>query len=82
MLVTHISVTTRNTPGTRIIHHAPVRSAFSESESMLPQEIISSGKPIPIKLRVDSDTIALLMLITTINMMEDIKFGAKCHHSM
>ena len=52
-----------------MIHHAFVISAFSESDSMLPQEITSSGRPIPIKLSVDSATIALRMFITTINII-------------
>ena len=60
-----------------MIHHEPVRSAFSERESILPQEMISSGRPIPMKLNVDSDTIALRMFITTINMIEETKFGAR-----
>ena len=59
MLVKLSSVTIRKTPGIRMIHHAFVISAFSESDSILPQEITSSGRPIPIKLSVDSATIAL-----------------------
>ena len=54
-----------------MIHHAFVISAFSESDSMLPQEITSSGRPIPIKLSVDSATIALRMFITTINIIDE-----------
>ena len=66
--------------GIRMIHHAFVISAFSESDSMLPQEITSSGRPIPIKLSVDSATIALRMFITTINIIDEKKFGARwCH---
>ena len=59
-----------------MIHHAFVISAFSESDSMLPQEITSSGRPIPIKLSVDSATIALRIFITTINIIDEKKFGA------
>ena len=66
ILVMHNSVTTRKTPGIRIIHQAPVSSAFSDSDSILPHEITSSGSPIPMKLNVDSSTIALRMFMTTI----------------
>ena len=80
MLVKLSSVTIRKTPGIRMIHHAFVISAFSESDSMLPQEITYSGRPIPIKLSVDSATIALRMFITTINIIDEKKFGARwCH---
>ena len=78
ILVMHNSVTTRKTPGIRIIHQAPVSSAFSDSDSILPHEITSSGSPIPMKLNVDSSTIALRIFMTTINMMEDKKLGARC----
>ena len=74
----HNSVTTRKTPGSRIIHQAPVSGAFSDSDSILPHEITSSGSPIPMKLNVDSSTIALRIFMTTINMMEDKKLGARC----
>ena len=40
-------VTTRNAPGITMIHQAPPDIAFSAKLSMLPQEIISSGRPIP-----------------------------------
>ena len=52
-----------------MIHQEFVINAFSESESMLPQEMISIGRPIPRKLNVDSAMIALLMFITTINII-------------
>ena len=77
MLVMHNSVTTRKTPGIKIIHQAPVSSAFSDSDSILPHEITSSGSPIPMKLNVDSSTIALPIFMTTINMMQDKKLGAR-----
>ena len=61
-----------------MIHQEFVISAFSESESMLPQEMISIGRPIPRKLKVDSAMIALLIFITTMNIIEETKFGSKC----
>ena len=62
-----MSVATRKAPGIRMIHQDPLSSAFSESESILPQETVSRGSPIPIKLKVDSATMALLTFITTMN---------------
>ena len=67
----------RNNPGIRMIHQARVIRALSDSESRLPQEITSRGSPIPIKLSVDSATIAARTFIITINMMDEIKFGAR-----
>ena len=78
ILVRQRSVTTKKTPGTRIIHQELVISAFSANESILPHEITSNGSPIPIKLSVDSDMIALLTFIITINMIEETKFGVRC----
>ena len=78
MFVRHISSVTRNAPGMIMIHQLSVRSAFSDRLSILPQEMISSGRPIPIKLRVDSEPMAPRTFITTINMMEAIKLGARC----
>ena len=80
ILVMHNSVTTRKTPGSRIIHQAPVSSAFSDSDSILPHEITSSGSPIPMKLNVDSSTIALRIFMTTINMIDEAKLGVRCFH--
>ena len=77
MLVIQTSVTIKKAPGKRIIHHAPDSNALSASVSILPQEIISRGSPIPMKLKVDSDKIALRTFITTINMIEEIKLGAR-----
>ena len=59
-----------------MIHQLPVSSAFSDKESILPQEIISNGSPMPIKLRVDSEPMAPRTFITTMNMMEAIKLGS------
>ena len=73
----HMSVAVRKRPGMRMIHHDFVISALSAIESMLPHEICSSGRPIPMKLKVDSETIALRTFITTMNMIDDIKFGAR-----
>ncbi len=65
-----------------MIHQELVRRAFSDKESILPQEMVSIGSPIPMKLKVDSAMIALRMFITTINMMEDIKLGVKWFHNI
>lgn len=65
-----------------MIHQELVRRAFSDKESILPQEMVSMGSPIPMKLKVDSAMIALRMFITTINMMEDIKLGVKWFHNI
>ena len=65
-----------------MIHQALVISAFSARDSILPQEITSSGNPMPRKLSVDSATIAERTFITTINMIDDTKFGARCFHKM
>ena len=78
MVVMHISTVTKNAPGMRMIHQDLVIKAFSDRDSILPQEITSSGRPIPMKLRVDSAMIAERMFITTMNIMEDTKFGTKC----
>ncbi len=67
-------------PGIRIIHQAPDKKASSAKDSILPQVMIWAGKPIPIKLRVASATIALRKFITTINMIEEIRPGVKCTH--
>ena len=73
----HMSMAVSKRPGMRMIHHDFVISALSAFESMLPHEICSSGRPIPMKLKVDSETIALRTFITTMNMIDDIKFGAR-----
>ena len=75
--VIHISVAIRKRPGMTMIHQQPASRLFSVRESMLPHEIISSGSPIPRKLRVDSATIAPLMFMITMNMIEEKKFGAR-----
>ena len=61
-----------------MIHQALADSAFSDRESILPQEITSRGRPIPIKLSVDSAAIALRMFMTAINIIDGRKFGARC----
>ena len=58
----HMSVAVRKIPGMRMIHHDFVISALSAFESMLPHEICSNGNPIPMKLKVDSETIAYSLL--------------------
>ena len=64
-----------------IIHQDPVSSAFSASDSMLPQDTVSRGSPMPMKLSVDSATIALLTFMTTINWIAGRKFGVRCRPS-
>ena len=71
------SITTRNAPGMSKIHHASVISAFSASESMLPQVTTSMGRPRPMKLSVDSAMMALRTFITTMKRMDEKKFGAR-----
>ena len=71
------SVATRNTPGMTIIHQLPVKSAFSERDSMLPHETTSSGKPSPRKLSVDYASIAPRTFMMTINKMDGKKLGAR-----
>ncbi len=78
----HKRVARRKPPGIKMIHQELVRRAFSDKESILPQEMVSIGSPIPMKLKVDSAMIALRMFITTINMMEDIKLGVKWFHNI
>ena len=51
--------------------------AFSERESILPQDITSRGRPIPIELKVDSATMAFLTFITAMNRMDATKLGAR-----
>ena len=65
-----------------MIHQELVINAFSERDSMLPQDMTSMGSPIPIKLRVDSEIIAILTFIITINIMDDTKLGARCFQRM
>ena len=76
----HMSVAVRKRPGMRMIHHDFVISALSAFESMLPHEICSNGSPIPMKLKVDSAMIALLIFMTTINMIDEAKLGVRCFH--
>lgn len=45
---------------------------------MLPHETTSIGRPMPRKLSVDSAVMALRMFITTMNEMDEKKFGARC----
>ena len=71
--MTHRSAVTRKKPGIRIIHQDAVITACSERESILPQEIIFSGSPTPIKLRVDSAVMAFRMFMTIMNKIEGRK---------
>ena len=80
--VMHSSVATRNTPGMTMIHQLLVIRAFSAKDSILPQEMISKGRPMPKKLRVDSEPMALRTFMTTMNMMEAMKLGARCFPRM
>lgn len=58
-----------------IIHQLPFVSARCDSDSILPQEMISGGSPSPIKLKVASAAMALRIFITIINIIEERKFG-------
>ena len=57
-------------------------SAFWDRDIILPQEMISMGRPIPKKLRVASVPIAALTFVTIMNMVEEIKLGNRCFRSM
>lgn len=73
-------VAIRKSPGIRMIHQDPVISALSDRDSILPQVITSIGRPIPIKLKVASEIIAVLTFMTTINIIDEKKFGTRCFH--
>ena len=51
--------------------------AFSERESILPQDITYIGTPIHIKIKVDSATMAFLTFITAMNRMDATKLGTR-----
>lgn len=82
MLVRQSTVAIKNSPGIKMIHQEPVINALSDKDNMLPQVIISIGRPIPIKLRVASEIMAVLTFITTINIIDEKKFGIRCFHIM
>ena len=82
MLVIQTRVVTKNNPGMMISHQLLDKSARSAMLSMLPQETVSTGSPSHKKLRVDSVPMAELMLVTTMNMMEGIKFGKRWRRRM
>ena len=73
-----IIVTTKNNPGNKITHQTSESNASWAKDNILPQEIISKGNPIPKKLSVDSVAIADAILLTTINIIADMKLGIKC----
>ena len=50
-------------------------------QGKLPQEMVTSGRPKPIKLNVDSATMAERMFMTTMNRMDEKKFGARWPNS-
>ena len=54
-----------------MIHQEPVINALSDRDSILPHVIISMGSPMPIKLKVASEIIAVLTFMTTINMIDE-----------
>ena len=68
----HIRVTTKNIPGMSSIHHAPVSIALWERDIKLPQDIISVGRPYPMKLSVASMAMALPIFVTIMNIMADM----------
>lgn len=82
MLVRQSTVAIKNSPGIKMIHQEPVINALSDRDNILPQVIISIGRPIPIKLRVASEIMAVLTFITTINIIDEKKFGIRCFHIM
>ena len=63
-----------------MIHQEPVINALSDRDSILPHVITSIGSPMPIKLKVASEIIAVLTFMTTINIMDEKKFGTRCFH--
>ena len=63
-----------------MIHQEPVINALFDRDSILPHVITSMGRPIPIKLKVASEIIAVLTFITTINMIDEKKLGTRCFH--
>ena len=65
-----------------MIHQEPVINALSDRDSILPHVITSIGSPMPIKLKVASEIIAVLTFITTINIMDEKKFGTRCFHKI
>ena len=65
-----------------MIHPSPVSSAFSDRDSMLPQDTVSSGRPRPIKLSVDSDTMAPRTFMTTMNSIDGRKLGSRWFQRM
>ena len=65
-----------------MIHQEPVINALSDRDSILPHVITSMGSPIPIKLKVASEIIAVLTFMTTINIMDEKKFGTRCFHKI
>ena len=67
-------------PGITTAHQLFVSSACCASESMLPHEMTSSGRPRPRKLSVDSARIALCTFMTTMKRIAERKFGARCSH--
>ena len=65
-----------------MIHQEPVINALSDRDSILPHVITSIGSPMPIKLKVASEIIAVLTFMTTINIMDEKKFGTRCFHKI
>ena len=80
-LVTQSRTAMRNAPGRRMTHQAPDRRAFSDRDSILPQEMTSSGRPSPKKLKVDSATMAPRRFMTTMKRMAEKKLGNRCRTS-
>ena len=53
-------------------------STDSDMDMRLPHETVVSGSPSPKKLRVDSVIIACPIAVTTMYIMEEMKFGNRC----
>lgn len=77
MLVIQTSVTTRNTPGTKITHQEFVNNALDASDNIVPSDTISVGNPNPKKLNVASIVIEIPMEETITNKIGDKKLGNK-----
>ena len=66
----------------RITHHARERKALSAKDNKLPQETVSIGSPMPMKLKVDSKTMAERIFITAMKRIEETYPGAKWENNM
>ena len=82
MSVRQMIVVIRNVPGITIIHQLPESSAVSDIDIREPHETVSIGRPSHKKLKVASIPMAAPTLLTTMNMIELMKLGARCLRTM